>query len=164
MQSKDKYDAPATSLSHRNSRDRVHERCGKAHVCTNRGVALTNEGNELLAYARQIVEQANMLEEHYASKSHEARFSVSTQHYAFCVRAFIDTVDSCEDEEYDFIMREAATGEIIDDVRTHRSDIGILYIDRHNARVLRVPSALRGACQRVRGRASSAGRPRFTHA
>ena len=99
---------------------------------TNRGVALTNEGNELLAYARQIVEQ-----EHYASKSHEARFSVSTQHYAFCVRAFIDTVDSCEDEEYDFIMREAATGEIIDDVRTHRSDIGILYIDRHNARVLR---------------------------
>ena len=104
---------------------------------TNRGVALTNEGNELLAYARQIVEQANMLEEHYASKSHEARFSVSTQHYAFCVRAFIDTVDSCEDEEYDFIMREAATGEIIDDVRTHRSDIGILYIDRHNARVLR---------------------------
>ena len=78
-----------------------------------------------------------MLEEHYASKSHEARFSVSTQHYAFCVRAFIDTVDSCEDEEYDFIMREAATGEIIDDVRTHRSDIGILYIDRHNARVLR---------------------------
>lgn len=140
---------------------------------TNRGVALTNEGNELLAYARQIVEQANMLEEHYASKSHEARFSVSTQHYAFCVRAFIDTVDSCEDEEYDFIMREAATGEIIDDVRTHRSDIGILYIDRHNARVLRsafedaparVPSALRGACQRVRGRASSAGRPRFTHA
>ena len=104
---------------------------------TNRGVALTNEGNELLAYARQIVEQANILEEHYASKSHEARFSVSTQHYAFCVRAFIDTVDSCDDEEYDFIMREAATGEIIDDVRTHRSDIGILYIDRHNARVLR---------------------------
>ena len=95
---------------------------------TNRGVALTNEGDELLAYARQIVEQANMLEEHYASKSHEARFSVSTQHYAFCVRAFIDTVDSCDDEEYDFIMREAATGEIIDDVRTHRSDIGILYI------------------------------------
>lgn len=104
---------------------------------TNRGVALTNEGTELLAYARQIVEQANMLEEHYAAKSHEARFAVSTQHYAFCVRAFIDTVEKEQAEEYDFTMREAATGEIIDDVRTHRSDIGILYIDKNNARVLK---------------------------
>lgn len=104
---------------------------------TNRGVALTNEGTELLAYARQIVEQANMLEEHYAAKSHEARFAVSTQHYAFCVRAFIDTVEKEQASEYDFTMREAATGEIIDDVRTHRSDIGILYLDRNNARVLR---------------------------
>lgn len=104
---------------------------------TNRGVALTNEGTELLAYARQIVEQANMLEEHFAASTHEARFAVSTQHYAFCVRAFIDTVEKEQAEEYDFTMREAATGEIIDDVRTHRSDIGILYIDRNNARVLR---------------------------
>lgn len=104
---------------------------------TNRGVALTNEGSELLAYARQIVEQADMLEMRYASAGHEARFSVSTQHYAFSVRAFIDTVEMCDASEYDFVMREAATGEIIDDVRTHRSDIGILYLDRHNARMLK---------------------------
>lgn len=104
---------------------------------SNRGVALTNEGNELLAYARQVVEQASILEEHYAAKSHEARFSVSTQHYAFCVRAFIDMLEETDAEEYDFRMREAATGEIIDDVRMHRSDIGILYLDKNNARVLK---------------------------
>lgn len=104
---------------------------------TNRGVALTNEGSELLAYARQVVEQADMLEAHYAGAHRGKRFSVSTQHYAFCVRAFIDTVEMCDADEYDFVMREAATGEIIEDVRTHRSDIGILYLDRHNAQVLR---------------------------
>lgn len=104
---------------------------------TNRGVALTNEGSELLAHARQIVEQSNMLEEHFKAKTREARFAVSTQHYAFCVRAFIDTVEKERADEYDFTMREASTGEIIDDVRTHRSDIGILYIDQNNGRVLR---------------------------
>ena len=104
---------------------------------TNRGVALTNEGTELLAYARQVVEQADMLETHFSSSTSEARLAVSTQHYAFCVRAFIQTVDACTTDDYDFIMREAATGEIIDDVRTFRSDIGILYIDKNNARVLK---------------------------
>ena len=103
---------------------------------SNRGVALTNEGTELLAYARQVVEQADMLEGHFAGKTHGARLSVSTQHYAFCVQAFIITAGKYKVDEYDFILREAATGEIIDDVRSFRSEIGILYIDKNNARVL----------------------------
>ncbi len=103
---------------------------------SNRGVTLTNEGTELLAYARQVVEQADMLESHFSGNATGARLAVSTQHYAFCVSAFINTVDECKADEYDFVMREAATGEIIDDVRTFRSDIGILYIDKNNARVL----------------------------
>ncbi len=103
---------------------------------SNRGVTLTNEGTELLAYARQVIEQADMLEMHFSSEATDARLAVSTQHYAFCVRAFIQTADACTSEEYDFIMREAATGEIIDDVRTFRSDIGILYVDKNNSRVL----------------------------
>ncbi len=104
---------------------------------SNRGVALTNEGTQLLAYARQVVEQADMLETHFTANSSDARLAVSTQHYAFCVQAFIQTADACTTDNYDFIMREAATREIIDDVRTFRSDIGILYIDRNNTRVLK---------------------------
>lgn len=100
---------------------------------SNRGVTLTNEGTELLAYARQVVEQADMLENRFAgNESGTRRLAISTQHYAFCVRAFINTVERCEDEDYDFVLREAPTNEIIEDVRDFRSDIGILYTDKNN--------------------------------
>lgn len=104
---------------------------------TNRGVTLTNEGAELLAYARQIVEQVDMLENRYSKndRSH-ARLAVSTQHYAFSLQAFIQSADQCENLAYDFILRETATSEIIEDVKTFRSDIGILFIDSFNQRAL----------------------------
>lgn len=102
-----------------------------------RGVMLTNDGTELLGYARQVVEQANMLEVRYAQDKDSARrIAVSTQHYAFCVKAFINIVNRCSDESFEFIMRETTTAEIIDDVRAFRSEIGILYLDDFNKRIL----------------------------
>lgn len=102
-----------------------------------RGVMLTNDGMELLGYARQVVEQANMLEVRYAQNKEAARrIAVSTQHYAFCVKAFINIVNRCSDESFEFIMRETTTAEIIDDVRAFRSEIGILYLDDFNKRIL----------------------------
>ena len=104
---------------------------------SNRGVTLTNDGTELLGYARQVIEQATMLEERYApGEAKHARLSISTQHYAFSVSAFMDMTDEFDGDEYDFILRECSTGEIIDDVRTFRSEIGILYTDDFNRRVL----------------------------
>ena len=104
---------------------------------SNRGVTLTNDGTELLGYARQVIEQADMLEERYSkgSSSH-ARLSVSTQHYAFSVQAFVNTAEAYVGDEYEFTLRECRTGEIIDDVRTFRSEIGILFRDGFNSRVL----------------------------
>ena len=105
---------------------------------SNRGVTPTNEGTELLGYARQVLEQADMLENRYAKGGNaQLRLAVSTQHYAFSVEAFIETVGDCSSRaEYDFILREAATGEIISDVASFRSEIGILYTDSFNQRVL----------------------------
>lgn len=104
---------------------------------SNRGVTLTNDGTELLSYARQVVEQADMLEARYhGGDPGKPKMGISTQHYAFSVRAFVNFVEKCSSEEYDFIMRETATGEIIDDVRTFRSHIGILYLDSFNKRAL----------------------------
>ncbi len=105
---------------------------------SNRGVTLTNDGTELLGYARQVIEQADMLEERYAAagKSTQSRLAISSQHYYFSVQAFTMTVDAFEGEEYDFILRECATGEIIHDVSTFRSEAGILYTDDFNMRVL----------------------------
>lgn len=104
---------------------------------TNRGVTLTNDGTELLGYARQVIEQADMLEHRYATGTDKhLRLAVSTQHYAFSVQAFVNVVESCEGDEYEFILRESSTGDIIDDVRTFRSEVGILYTDTFNRRVL----------------------------
>ena len=104
---------------------------------SSRGVTLTNEGTELLGYARQVVEQADMLEARYAQGgTPQARLSISAQHYAFSVQAFINVVERCRDEKFEFIMRETTTAQIIDDVRAFHSDIGILYLDDFNRRVL----------------------------
>lgn len=104
---------------------------------SSRGVMLTNEGTELLGYARQVVEQADMLEARYArGGTPQARLAISAQHYAFSVQAFINVVEACQDSEFDFVMRETTTAQIIDDVRAFRSDIGILYLDDFNRRVL----------------------------
>lgn len=104
---------------------------------SNRGVTLTNDGTELLGYARQVVEQADMLEDRYANKgSSHLRLAVSTQHYAFSVQAFVNVVEACEGDDYEFIMRESTTAEIIDDVRAFRSEVGVLYTDSFNRRVL----------------------------
>ena len=104
---------------------------------SNRGVTLTNEGTELLGYARQVIEQADMLESRYAKHdAGQTRLAVSAQHYAFSVQAFVDVIAECDAQTYEFIMRETSTGQIIQDVGSFRSEIGILYIDSFNRRVI----------------------------
>lgn len=104
---------------------------------SNRGVTLTNDGTELLGYARLVIEQADMLEARYTNKCNaRMRLAVSTQHYAFSVQAFINVVEACRGNDYEFIMRESNTAEIIEDVRAFRSEMGILYTDSFNRRVL----------------------------
>ncbi len=102
-----------------------------------RGVGITNEGTEVLAYARLVVEQADLFESRFKEKqAAHKRLAISAQHYAFSVKAFIDVVEECADDEYEFIMRECSTAQIIDDVNGFRSDVGILYMDRFNRRVM----------------------------
>ncbi len=105
---------------------------------TNRGVSVTASGSEFLGYARQIIEQTELLEKRYFdAKPSRQHFSVSTQHYAFAVNAFVDLIKIYGVDEYDFNLRETRTFEIIDDVKNLRSEIGILYINAFNAKVLK---------------------------
>lgn len=104
---------------------------------TNRGITLSTEGMEFLGYARQIIEQAELLESRYLNaRPSPQHFSVSTQHYAFAVSAFVRLVKEHGQEEYEFTLRETRTHEIIDDVKTLRSEIGILYLNEFNSQVL----------------------------
>lgn len=104
---------------------------------SNKGVVLTKEGAEFLRYARQVVEQAELLENRYRNvKLTPQHFSVSTQHYAFAVNAFVRLVQSYGQEEYDMALRETKTHEIIEDVKSLRSEIGILYLNEFNEKVI----------------------------
>ncbi|CAM3549050.1 LysR family transcriptional regulator [Marinicrinis lubricantis] len=104
---------------------------------TNKGISLTVEGVEFLSYARQVVEQAELLENRYLNaKPSPQHFSVSTQHYAFAVNAFVKLVQEHGQDEYELALRETKTYEIIEDVKSQRSEIGILYVNEFNSKVI----------------------------
>ncbi|WP_165253865.1 LysR family transcriptional regulator [Adlercreutzia sp. ZJ304] len=105
---------------------------------SNRGITVTREGMEFLGYARQVVEQANLLEQRYARDAEpvEQHLSVSSQHYTFCVESFLEFVDEYEGSGYTFTLRECRTSEIINDVRDFRSDVGILFMSSFNQQVI----------------------------
>lgn len=104
---------------------------------TNRGIIISGAGDEFLGYARQVLEQANMLEEKYLNeKKQSPRFSVSTQHYSFAVNAFVEVLREFAGDAYDFTLRETQTYEIIEDVRKLKSEIGILYTSSKNEEVI----------------------------
>lgn len=104
---------------------------------TSRGISLSASGSEFLGYARQVVEQAALLEERYLNAKPARRlFSVSTQHYAFSVNAFVNLVKEYGREEYEFTLRETKTHEIIEDVKALRSEVGVLYLSDFNRKVM----------------------------
>jgi len=103
-----------------------------------RGIALSSDGREFLSYARQVLEQAQLLEQHYTGRPPAKRIcSISTQHYAFAVNAFANVVSRQNIDEYEFTLRETRTYEIIDDVKNCRSELGILYMNSFNRKVLK---------------------------
>ena len=105
---------------------------------SNKGIKLTPEGEEFLGYARQVLEQTNLIDERYTGKSTgKQRFCVSAQHYSFAVEAFVELLKRYGGEKYEFHMRETQTYDIIDDVAHLRSEIGILYLNKFNETVIR---------------------------
>lgn len=104
---------------------------------SNKGVFLTSEGEEFVGYARQIVEQYKLVEAKYIDKTNvKKKFGVSTQHYTFAVKAFVEMVKQFGMDEYEFAIRETKTHEVIEDVKNFKSEIGILYINEFNQKVL----------------------------
>ena len=109
----------------------------KAFTRSNKGVVATREGEELLSFARMLLEQADNMKEHFGSAAGRTpKFSVSCQHYSFAVNAFVDLIKKYDADSYGFIIRETQTGEIIDDVSNGKSEIGVIYLSGHNEDIL----------------------------
>lgn len=102
-----------------------------------RGVTLTNDGAEFLQYAREIYSQyETVMEKYTGTGGPKKKFGISTQHYTFAVKAFVDLVSRFDMTKYEFALRETKTREVISDVATLKSEIGIIYLSDFNRRAL----------------------------
>ena len=104
---------------------------------TGRGVTLTNDGSEFLASARQLYQNyQNVMEKYGEFGTIKKKFGVSTQHYSFAVKSFVEMVKGFNTNEYEFAIRETKTREVIDDVAKFKSEIGILYLSDFNRKAI----------------------------
>jgi len=104
---------------------------------TGKGVSLTNDGAEFLLYARQVYSQYESLIEKYGNYGNlKKKFGVSTQHYSFAVKAFVEMVKSYDTSKYEFAIRETKTCDVIHDVAAMKSEIGILYLCDFNRKAI----------------------------
>lgn len=103
---------------------------------SNRGIVITPEGEEFLGYARQVTEQFGLLQSKYIDKKVKEKFSVSTQHYTLAVKAFVETVKQIGMEQYEFAVHETTTISVIENVKNFKSEIGVLYENDFNEKVL----------------------------
>ena len=102
-----------------------------------KGVTLTAEGLNFLPYARQVYSQyQNLLDVYSKQGKRKRQFAVSTQHYSFAVKAFVELTKTFDVAEYEFAIRETRTKDVMDDVASSRSEIGILYLNDFNRRAI----------------------------
>ena len=104
---------------------------------TSKGMVQTKEGSEFLSYARQVYQQYELLQQKYgASGNVKRKFGVSAQHYSFAVKAFVEMVKKYDTLSYEFAIRETKTYDVIQDVGTLKSEIGILYLSSFNRKII----------------------------
>lgn len=104
---------------------------------SNRGIAITPEGEEFLGYARQMLDHYRLIEEKYVDRvPSKKKFSVSMQHYTFAVEAFIEMAKTFGMDEYEFAVHETRTSEVIENVSISKSEVGILYKNEFNGKFL----------------------------
>ncbi|MBT9626982.1 LysR family transcriptional regulator [Ligilactobacillus ruminis] len=101
------------------------------------GISLTAEGREFMTYSKQILDQVNLMNERYKNgQQRKQSFSVSAQHYAFVVHAFVELIKSVNASEYQFTLRETETQNIFNDLAQFKSELGILYTNRFNQKIM----------------------------
>ena len=111
------------------------------------GIALTKEGVEFLGYARQVIQEMELLEDRFIlSKPKKQRFCVSTQHYTFTANAFVEMVKKFGQERFEFILNETQTHQILEDVKNRFCDLGIIYLSDRNEAFLKKTMDEMGLC------------------
>ena len=105
---------------------------------TNKGITLTDEGREFVTYAKKVVGQYEILENRYLAKDQDKeRFTVSTQHYNFAIKAFTAVIKKNDPKKYLFSIHETKTNEVLEDVRDLKSEVGIISFSGANEKLIK---------------------------
>ena len=99
------------------------------------GVSLTEEGTDFLVYANRILDQVDLLEHRYRT-NFKKDFTITTQRYDFLSQPFLKVIESFKEDYQNFHLVETTTQKNLESVRDFKSELGILYIDETNRRVL----------------------------
>lgn len=102
------------------------------------GIRLTEDGNQFVVRAKQIIDQMDMLEKSFSEKSEtKTTFSIASHHYNFVVAAFTQLIKELGEDSFDFAIKEMPTSYIIDDVKHGYSELGIIYLSKFNNEVIK---------------------------
>jgi len=101
---------------------------------SNKGVSFTKDGTDLLFYAKMLLEQLDSVVYHFDKQKEldVTKVSISSQHYGFAVEAVANLMDYFSERKYELAIREGKTTDVIDDVCTSRSILGILSLSDLN--------------------------------
>lgn len=104
---------------------------------THKGVIPTPEGKEFLNDVRNLYRHYNLVLHKYQGEgNYRRKFSVSTQHYSFAVKAFVEMAKRYDMKEFDLAIYETQTKTVLTDVGALKSEIGVLYKSARNEKTL----------------------------
>ena len=104
----------------------------------NKGISLSEQGNEFLTYAKQAVSQYELIEDRYLKSDKDKKhFSVSMQHYVFAVHAFVNVIKEYKTDKYVYTVRETKTDVVLSDVKKLKSEIGIISYSKSNKNIMK---------------------------
>lgn len=98
---------------------------------SSRGITETERGSDFLFDARQLFQNYEALVSKYTGQEKKT-FTVSTLYYAFARKAFVQVVKEFSNMDYDFSFREKRALNVIEDVASASSDLGLLYLSERN--------------------------------
>ena len=95
---------------------------------SNNGVYLTDDGSEFVRYAKEITAADELVARRYSAPHEAEKLFIATQHYDFIADVFGNFVKNADAERYRYSIKEIETHNVIHEVETAYSDIGIIAI------------------------------------
>ncbi len=104
---------------------------------TNKGIKLTEEGNEFISLAKQAVSQYELVENKYLHEEYgKDYYSIAIQHYVFALHAFVDSIEKRALDSFSYTIKETRTDEVLLSVRDYKSEIGVLSFSETNKNII----------------------------